>query len=70
MTTSPSRRLTWEENKKAKELAQQLVMIHRHQPEIVASEGDAAFTAYLLNYFDARYITPKEHERIIRLERD
>ena len=68
--TSPSRELNWSELKKAKELAKQLVTIHRHQPEIVASEGEAAFVAYLLNYFDARYLTPKDHERVIRLERD
>lgn len=68
--TSPSRELNWNDLKKAKELAKQLVTIHRHQPEIVASEGDAAFVAYLLKYFDARYLTPKDHERVIRLERD
>ena len=73
MTTTSSRfesrKLTWNEQKRAQEIASQLVTIHRHQPEIL-EYNNAPLVATLIHTFNARYITPKEYERIQRLERD
>jgi hypothetical protein len=72
MTTTSSpfdRKLTWNEQKRAQEIARQLILIYRHQPEILDG-NNAALVATLIHKFNARYITPKEYERIKRLERD
>lgn len=69
MTTSRFEKLSWSEQKRARDIARQLVVIYRHQPEML-TEGCAPLLATLIHQFNGRYLTPKEHERIKRLERD